>query len=61
MTVHRPSLDHHERPAARVPGAVLQTTSWPLTQIADASGYLSAARFSARFRTRFGISPARLR
>lgn len=40
---------------------LLQTTSWPLTQIADASGYLSAARFSARFRTRFGISPARLR
>lgn len=40
---------------------LLQPTSWPLTQIADASGYLSAARFSARFRTRFGISPARLR
>ncbi len=40
---------------------LLQTTRWPLTQIADASGYLSAARFSARFRTRFGVSPARLR
>lgn len=40
---------------------LLQTTRWPLAQIADASGYLSAARFSARFRTRFGVSPARLR
>lgn len=40
---------------------LLQTTRWPLSQIADASGYLSAARFSARFRTRFGVSPARLR
>ncbi|WP_455813678.1 helix-turn-helix transcriptional regulator [Pseudomonas graminis] len=40
---------------------LIQTTRWTLTQIADACGYLSAARFSARFKTRFGVSPAQIR
>lgn len=40
---------------------LLQTTPWSILQIADACGYRSQARFSERFRDRFGISPARVR
>lgn len=40
---------------------LLQTTAWSIPQIADACGYRSQARFSERFRDRFGISPARVR
>lgn len=40
---------------------LLQTTSWTLLQIADACGYRSQARFSERFKARFGVSPARVR
>lgn len=40
---------------------LLQTTPWNLLQIADACGYRSQARFSERFKARFGVSPAQIR
>lgn len=40
---------------------LLQTTSWNLLHIADACGYRSQARFSERFKARFGVSPAQVR
>ncbi|MFZ4835091.1 helix-turn-helix transcriptional regulator [Rouxiella sp. Mn2063] len=41
--------------------ALLQTTRWSLTQIADACGYRASSRFSLRFKQRFGCSPADIR
>lgn len=40
---------------------LLQTSSVPITQIASEVGYLSPSWFAARFRARFGISPAQIR
>ncbi|MBB1489510.1 helix-turn-helix transcriptional regulator [Oceanospirillum sediminis] len=40
---------------------LLQTTQWPVNQVALSCGYQSASRFSERFRKRFRISPAELR
>jgi AraC-like DNA-binding protein len=40
---------------------LLQTTSWGLSQIADACGYRAASRFSSRFKQRFGCSHADIR
>ncbi|MFJ5235629.1 helix-turn-helix transcriptional regulator [Pseudomonas neuropathica] len=39
----------------------LQTTSRPIGEIASASGYASASRFSVRFRSHYGLSPRDLR
>ena len=41
--------------------ALVQTSSLPIGQVAEACGYASASRFSARFRTRFGCTPRSLR
>ena len=41
--------------------SLLQETSWPVGQVAEAVGYLSHSRFSDRFRRRFGLSPAELK
>lgn len=41
--------------------ALLQETFWPVSQVAATVGYRSASRFSARFRARFGVTPAALR
>ncbi|MFJ2684232.1 helix-turn-helix transcriptional regulator [Pseudomonas sp. NPDC087342] len=38
---------------------LLQTTQFSLSQIADACGYRAVSRFSMRFKSRFGFSPAR--
>ncbi|MHC3922988.1 hypothetical protein ACI0FW_01896 [Alcaligenes nematophilus] len=40
---------------------LLQTTSWTIPHIAQACGYQSRARFSDRFRTRFGYLPSAVR
>ncbi|MFG0784943.1 AraC family transcriptional regulator [Delftia tsuruhatensis] len=40
---------------------LVQTTGWSLQHIAQACGYQSRARFSERFRARFGYSPSALR
>lgn len=40
---------------------LVQTTPWNMVQIADACGYKSVARFSERFKQRFGTTPARFR
>ncbi|MCP1107758.1 helix-turn-helix transcriptional regulator [Serratia nevei] len=39
----------------------LQTTTRPIGEIAAASGYASASRFTARFRKHYGLSPRELR
>lgn len=41
--------------------SLLQTTTLPVSQIAEAVGYQSASRFAARFRTRFGVPPSDIR
>jgi AraC-like DNA-binding protein len=41
--------------------ALLQTTGWGVRQIAEACGYLASARFSLRFRERFGCAPSQVR
>lgn len=40
---------------------LLQTTSWSIPRVAQACGYQSRARFSERFRTRFGCLPSAVR
>lgn len=40
---------------------LLQTTSWSIPHIAQACGYQSRARFSDRFRARFGCLPSAVR
>lgn len=40
---------------------LVQTTSWSIPRIAQASGYQSRARFSERFRARFGYLPSAVR
>lgn len=40
---------------------LLQTTPWSLPRIAEACGYQSRARFSERFRSRFGCLPSAVR
>lgn len=40
---------------------LLQTTDWPIGQIALACGYTSHGRFSAAFTQRFGVAPSHLR
>jgi AraC-like DNA-binding protein len=40
---------------------LLQTSALNVQQVADACGYISASRFSERFRLRFGLSPSDLR
>jgi AraC-like DNA-binding protein len=40
---------------------LLQGTDKPIEQIAHASGYQSASRFSIRFRERFGFAPSEIR
>ncbi len=40
---------------------LLQTTSWSIPYIAQACGYQSRARFSDRFRARFGYLPSAVR
>lgn len=40
---------------------LLQSTDKPIEQIAYASGYQSASRFSIRFRERFGFAPSEIR
>lgn len=40
---------------------LVQTTHWNMAQIADACGYKSVARFSERFKGRFGTTPGRFR
>lgn len=41
--------------------ALLQTTGWSVPQVAEACGYQAPARFSSRFRERFGCSPSQVR
>jgi AraC-like DNA-binding protein len=41
--------------------ALLQNTDEPVLQVALATGYASASRFAARFRTRFGYLPTDIR
>lgn len=40
---------------------LVQTTSWSMQRLAEACGYKSSARFSERFKTRFGCSPTKIR
>ena len=40
---------------------LMQTTRWPIPRIADACGYRSRARFTERFRERFGALPSDVR
>ncbi|MCW2477985.1 helix-turn-helix transcriptional regulator [Candidatus Symbiopectobacterium sp. NZEC135] len=40
---------------------LLQTTAWSIPRIAEACGYQSRARFSERFRSRFGCLPSAIR
>ncbi|MEQ9886161.1 helix-turn-helix transcriptional regulator [Pectobacterium zantedeschiae] len=40
---------------------LVQTTSWSVQRLAEACGYKSSARFSERFKTRFGCSPTKIR
>jgi AraC-like DNA-binding protein len=40
---------------------LMQTTSWNITRIAEASGYKSRTRFAERFRERFGYPPSSVR
>ncbi len=40
---------------------LVQTTSWSVPEIAQACGYQSRARFSERFRARFGYLPSAVR
>ncbi|MDO4248958.1 MAG: helix-turn-helix transcriptional regulator, partial [Neisseria sp.] len=40
---------------------LLQVTEWPVEKIADAVGYESASRFTARFKERFGFVPSAVR
>jgi len=40
---------------------LLQTTGWNLQHISEACGYRASARFSLRFRERFGCSPSQVR
>lgn len=41
--------------------APLQTSDRPIALVGEAVGYASPSRFVARFRARFGVTPARLR
>ncbi|SFU25900.1 helix-turn-helix transcriptional regulator [Paraburkholderia aspalathi] len=41
--------------------ALVQTTQWSIQRISEACGYDSTARFSARFRSRFGRAPSTMR
>ncbi|WP_235319641.1 helix-turn-helix transcriptional regulator [Pectobacterium fontis] len=40
---------------------LVQTTSWSIQRLAEACGYQSSARFSERFKARFGCSPTKIR
>lgn len=40
---------------------LLQTTDWPIEQVAQACGYRSRARFASRFQQRFGYLPSTVR
>ncbi|WP_409158258.1 helix-turn-helix transcriptional regulator [Pectobacterium sp. B2J-2] len=40
---------------------LVQTTSWSMPLLAEACGYKSSARFSERFKHRFGCSPTKIR
>ncbi len=40
---------------------LMQTTSWSIPRIAEASGYKSRTRFAERFRERFGYAPSSVR
>jgi len=40
---------------------LLQTTAWSIPLVAEACGYQAHARFSLRFRERFGCSPSHVR
>ncbi|AYH01370.1 helix-turn-helix transcriptional regulator [Pectobacterium parmentieri] len=40
---------------------LVQTTSWSMQRLAEACGYKSSARFSERFKNRFGCSPTKIR
>ena len=40
---------------------LLQETRWNVAEVAAAVGYQSPSRFAARFRERFGLSPAQLK
>lgn len=40
---------------------LVQTTSWSMQRLAEACGYKSSARFSERFKIRFGCSPTKIR
>ncbi|WP_269458939.1 helix-turn-helix transcriptional regulator [Pseudomonas chlororaphis] len=40
---------------------LLQSTDWTISRIAEASGYLSRARFAERFQKRFGYLPSAVR
>ncbi|MEB6336492.1 helix-turn-helix transcriptional regulator [Serratia rhizosphaerae] len=41
--------------------ALLQSTDWPISVIAQHVGYESASRFAERFRKRFGFAPTAIR
>ncbi|MBN5309220.1 helix-turn-helix transcriptional regulator [Serratia marcescens] len=41
--------------------ALLQSTDWPISAIAQHVGYESASRFAERFRKRFGFAPTAIR
>ena len=41
--------------------ALLQSSDLPVALVGEAVGYASPSRFAARFRARFGLSPARVR
>ncbi len=40
---------------------LLQSTPWPISQIALACGYQSQSRFGERFKQKFGLTPSELR
>ena len=40
---------------------LLQVTPWPVARVADAVGYASPSRFTARFTERFGFGPSAVR
>lgn len=40
---------------------LLQSTQWPISQIALACGYQSQSRFGERFKQKFGLTPSELR
>ncbi|MNM92901.1 HTH-type transcriptional regulator YdeO [compost metagenome] len=41
--------------------ALLQSTDWPISAIAQHVGYESSSRFAERFRKRFGFAPTAIR